>query len=519
LRQFVCTDADVCDGLAFVAELPDLEEVTLRNTQASQALVESLAQSPSLRRLDLAGCPLGAAAVDSLAMFRHLEELSLSDIPLASDRIGQLFGIPRLKALSLDSCGLKDAALADLPQPSTLTSLSLLGNRLSDQCCFRLRQSYPECEILLDNPAQLRNPALVCITPAASLNDIDPFDSQGFLHLSFETEVDEACLRFGRVWGLRSLALEDVSDIGLAALRGAPTLTELVLRPNGEVARPRLTSRGLEVLQTLPRLRKLSVTLPTPVTESLRKVGAARSLEELDLGACTDLGPDSRCLTELPTLRRLSLRGATWRTQCAELAACQTLEHLHMHSTEFRFEQLRGLDPPPALRELSLNCLSFTDEDWAVLCTWREVTSITLNDITGSRVPWAKLLALPRLERVVVDKCEIDVHSDGELPVSSALREINAAGLRLDEPEQERMLCRVAHLPCAVALSCEIKVIKIVHQLGSQREVELIERVGGVDPSRPALDYGSAVPPLSPAEETRRSIIHTWGGKVYVEAK
>jgi hypothetical protein len=81
------------------------------------------------------------------------------------------------------------------------------------------------------------------------------------------------------------------------------------------------------------------------------------------------------------------------------------------------------------------------------------------------------------------------------------------------------MLCRVAHLPCAVALSCEIKVIKIVHQLGSQREVELIERVGGVDPSRPALDYGSAVPPLSPAEETRRSIIHTWGGKVYVEAK
>jgi hypothetical protein len=62
-------------------------------------------------------------------------------------------------------------------------------------------------------------------------------------------------------------------------------------------------------------------------------------------------------------------------------------------------------------------------------------------------------------------------------------------------------------------------VVKIVNQLGDQRKIELIETVGGLDPSRPDVEYESANPPLNPREAARRSVIRTFGGKLYVEAE
>jgi hypothetical protein len=520
LREFVYWHANVNQGLAFLADLPEIESIDVFMSQCGPGFLERLATAPHLRELNLSGCPIGASAVQTLASFPALQALSLMSIDLSDADFGHLLGHPQLQKLDLDDCHLSDASFARLPDHSKLNRLSLLTNQLSDACCQRLRQCLPECEISIDDPIQLRNPELAAAMQTVHQDDVSyEFDEQGFLHVDVESAADEFCQRFGSHWGLISLVLYGASDRALDSLRGSPTLADLRLRHiSDEITNP-IRSDGLAALRTMPRLRRLSLELPEPLGDSLQQLCVLPSLEELDLGPCSDLGRYAASLAEIPKLRRLSLRGCLWRTHCDGLATFKSLEHLQMHSTEFKFEHLKGIAPPPALRELSLYCLPFTDEDWTTLCAWRELTTISLFGMTGSQIPFWRLLALPRVQHVTIDNCQLDLQSDGELPVSSSLKEINVAVLNLGEQEQELILQRMAHVPCAVTISYQIQVVKIVNQLGDQRKIELIETVGGLDPSRPDVEYESANPPLNPREAARRSVIRTFGGKLYVEAE
>lgn len=520
LREFVYWYANVNHGLGFLAGLPEIKSIDVFMSQCGTGVLERLSRAPSLMKLNLSGCPIGASAVQTLANFPALEALSLLNIDLSDADIGLLLRHPHLRRLDLDDCHLSGASFAGLPDHSNLSRLSLLENQLPDACCQRLRQCLPECEIRIDNPVQLRNPQL-----AAAMQSVDQdavsyeFDEQGFLHVEVDSSANEFCNRYGSLWGLISLVLYGASDSALDSLRGAPTLTELSLRSISNEVQCAISDDGLAALRTMPRLRCLSLERPELLGDSLRHLSALPSLEELDLGPGGDLGRYAASLAEIPKLLRLSLRDCLWRTHCAGLAAFKTLKHLHMHTTEFKFEQLKGLAPPPALRELSLYCLPFTDEAWTTLCDWKELTTISLSGMTESRLPLWKLLALPQVEEVIIDNCQLDLHSDRELPIGSSLEKLSVTVTELGESEQELILQRLSQVPCAVTISCEIKVSKIIHQLGDQRKSELIESIGGLDPSRPGVDYESDNPPISPREAARRSIIRTFGGKLYVEAE
>lgn len=520
LREFVYWHANVDQGLAFLAGLPKIESIDVFMSQCGPGVLERLATAPCLRELNLSGCPIGASAVRILANFPALQALSLLYVDLSNADLSFLLRHPHLRKLDLDDCHLTDAAFIHLPDHSKVNRLSLLTNQLSDTCCQRLRQFLPECEIRIDNPIQLQNPLLATAMESVDQDSVTyEFDEQGFLHVEVESQADEFCHRFGSHWGLMSLVLYGASDRGLDSLREAPTLVRLSLRSNSDEIQCTIHSDGLAALRTIPRLRCLSLEVPEPLGDSLKQLSALPSLEELDLGPGGDLGRFAASLAEIPKLRRLSLRGCLWRTHCAGLAAFQTLEQLHMHSTEFRFEQLQGLAPPPALREVSLYSLPFTSEGWTALCTWKELKTISLFGTTGSRIPFWRLLALPQVEHVTIENCQLDLQSDQELLISPALEKISIAVTELGEQAQELILQRMAHVPCAVTISCEIKVVKIINQLGDQRTVELIETVGGLDPSRPHVDYESANHPISPGQTARRSIIRTFGGKLYVEAE
>ena len=520
LREFVYWHANVNQGLAFLADLPEIESIDVFMSQCGPGFLERLATAPHLRELNLSGCPIGASAVQTLASFPALQTLSLLYIDLSDADIGHLLRHPQLRKLDLDDCHLSDASFARLPDHSKLNRLSLLTNQLSDACCQRLRQCLPACEISLDHPIQLRNQQLAVAMQSVDQESVSyEFDEQGFLHVDVESAADEVCHRIGSHWGLMSLVLYGASDRALNSLREAPTLAELWLRPISDEIKNAIRSDGLAVLRTMPRLRRLGLELPEPLGDSLQHLSALPSLEELDLGPCGDLGRYAASLAEIPNLRRLSLRGCLWSTHCAGLAAFKSLKYLQMHSTEFKFEHLKGLAPPPALRELSLYCLPFTDEDLTTLCAWKELTMISLFGMTGSRIPFWRLLTLPRVKHVTIDNCQLDLQSDRQLPISPSLQTISLTVSELGEQEQEMILQRMAHVPCAVTISYDIQVVKIINQLGYQRKIELIERVGGLDPSRPDVDYESANRPMSPREAARRSIIRTLGGKLYVEAE
>jgi Leucine-rich repeat (LRR) protein len=520
LREFVYWYANVDHGLAFLAGLPEIESIDVFMTQCGPGVLERLATAPCLLELNLSGCPIGASAVRILANFPALQALSLLYVDLSDADISLLLRHPHLRKLDLDDCHLTDAAFAHLPDHSKVNRLSLLTNQLSDTSCQRLRQFLPECEIRIDNTIQLRNPLL-----AAAMESVDQdgvsyeFDEQGFLHVEVESEADEFCHRFGSYWGLKSLVLYGASDRGLHSLREAPTLVELSLRPISDEIPCAIHSDGLAALRTMPRLRCLSLEVPEPLGDSLQYLSALPSLEELNLGPGGDLGRYAASLAEIPKLRRLSLRGCLWRSHCAGLAAFKTLEQLQMHSTEFKFEQLKGLAPPPALREVSLYCLPFTDEGWTALCAWKELTTISLSGMTESRLPLWKILALPQVEDVTIDNCQLELQSEHQLPIGSSLEKLSLTVTELGQSDQEKFLQRMSQVLCSVTISCEIKVTKIIHQLGNQRKTELIEMVGGLDPNRPGNDYESANPPISPGEAARRSVIRTFGGKLYIEAE
>jgi len=520
LRQFVCRYANVNHGLAFLAGLPRIASIDLFMSQCGSDVLECLAKAPCLVELNLSGCPIGASDIRTLANFPALQSLSLPYVDLSDADIGLLLRHPYLRTLELNECSLTDSSFARLSDHSKLQRLSLLRNKLSDECCQRLRQCLPACEIRVDNPIQLRNPLL-----SAAMRAVDPdvvsfeFDEQGFLHVEVESEADDFCRRFGSSWGLGSLVLYGASDLALDSLRQAPTLADLSLRTISDESQGGIQSRGLAALCTIPRLKCLSLQLPEPLGDGLRHLSAMHSLEELDLGPSRDLGRSAAFLAEIASLRRLSLRGCVWRTHCADLAEFTTLEELHMHSTEFRFEHLKGLPPPPALHDLSLYCLPFTDEAWRTVCAWKELKTISLSGMTGSRVPLWKLLALAQVREVAIDNCQLDLQSDQELPIGSSLEKLSVTVKDLDEPEQDLILQRLAQVPCAVTLSYEINVTKVIHQLGSQRKIELIEMVGRLDPRRAGVDLESDQLPLSPEEAARRSILRTMGAKLYVEAE
>ena len=520
LREFVYWYANVNHGLAFLAELPEIESIDVFMSQCGPMVLERLATVPCLLELNLSGCPIGASAVQNLANFPALQALSLLYVDVSDADISLLLRHPHLRTLDLDDCHLTDAAFAHLPDHSKVNRLSLLTNQLSDACCQRLRQFLPECEIRIDNPIQLRNPLLAAAMESVYQDGVSyEFDEQGFLHVEVESEADEFCHRFGSYWGLVSLVLYGASDRGLDSLREAPTLVELSLRPISDKISCAIHSDGLAALRTMPRLRCLSLEVPEPLGDSLQYLSALPSLEELDLGPGGDFGRYAASLAKIPKLRRLSLRGCLWCTHCSGLAAFKTLEHLHMHSTEFKFEQLKGLVPPPALREVSLYCLPFTDQGWTALCTWKELTTISLSGMTESRLPLWKILSLPQVEEVTIDNCQLELQSNRELPIGSSLEKLSVTVTELGESEQELILQRMAQVLCKVTISCEIKVAKIIQQLGKQRKIELIEMVGGLDPNRPDVDYQSVNSPISPGEAARRSIIRTFGGKIYVEAE
>ena len=129
------------------------------------------------------------------------------------------------------------------------------------------------------------------------------------------------------------------------------------------------------------------------------------------------------------------------------------------------------------------------------------------------------ILSLPQVEEVTIDNCQLELQSNRELPIGSSLEKLSVTVTELGESEQELILQRMAQVLCKVTISCEIKVAKIIQQLGKQRKIELIEMVGGLDPNRPDVDYQSVNSPISPGEAARRSIIRTFGGKIYVEAE
>lgn len=195
----------------------------------------------------------------------------------------------------------------------------------------------------------------------------------------------------------------ELSDAGVAALAGHPTLVNL------ELAGARIAARGAAALATLTSLRRLRI--PSSAMSDRHAGDLPRGLRSLCLAHCTDIG-DGACRAiarmldlELLDLASTGVTGAGLRA----VVALRHLAHLDLSFLELGDRALTALAGLAGLRGLSIGFAGeVTDR---VIDTLETLPGLEVLDIAGSVITPAgveRLARLPQLRDLGVSDCDPD---------------------------------------------------------------------------------------------------------------
>lgn len=123
---------------AFLADLPHLTYLALRDATVTDAGMGNLAALASLRELRLVGLDITDKGLESLSELDRLEVLWLIDCRIQGPGLRFLADSPSLRELCLDGCDIDNAALSVIAACSTLEELSLDGTRVDNQAASEL---------------------------------------------------------------------------------------------------------------------------------------------------------------------------------------------------------------------------------------------------------------------------------------------------------------------------------------------------------------------------------------------
>jgi penicillin V acylase-like amidase (Ntn superfamily) len=118
--------------LPLLAELPDLEELTLGNPAATDADVRALRGLPKLRGLSLMGAPVGDEALAVMKTLPALRNLNVIGTKITDAGLTHLRGLTALEYLGLKATAVTDAGLADLTSFTGLESINLADTQVTD---------------------------------------------------------------------------------------------------------------------------------------------------------------------------------------------------------------------------------------------------------------------------------------------------------------------------------------------------------------------------------------------------
>jgi uncharacterized protein (TIGR02996 family) len=193
----------------------------------------------------------------------------------------------------------------------------------------------------------------------------------------------------------------ELSDAGVAALAGHPTLASL------ELAGARIAARGAAALGTLTSLRRLRI--PSSAISDRHAGDLPRGLRSLCLAHCTGIGDDACAgIARMPDLELLDL--ASTRVTGAGLRAVLSLRqlaHLDLSFLELGDRALTALAGLAGLRGLSIGFAGeVTDR---VIDTLETLRGLEVLDIAGSAITPAgieRLARMPQLRDLGVSDCD-----------------------------------------------------------------------------------------------------------------
>jgi len=243
------------------------------------------------------------------------------------------------------------------------------------------------------------------------------------LRAAWATDSDMPLLAHMPALRKLDLSLTRISDLGLRALRPAPSITDLNLSFAEQIG-----DEGASAVRNWKHLRRLNLRGTKITDATLEMLAGVQSLESLDVGFAqlTDVGPEHltalnnlrelaiggnkltasglEFLREMPHLTYLDLSGAqrtdsglwsiTLTSQgVAAIATVADLSELNLAGTAISGNGLKTLEPLPKLSRLTLQGCKRVGHDAApVLSSWSGLrwldlsgTSLTAEDIAGIR--------------------------------------------------------------------------------------------------------------------------------------
>ncbi|MBL8786725.1 MAG: hypothetical protein JNJ59_17600 [Deltaproteobacteria bacterium] len=260
LHASAITDA----GLADVAKLVSLRNLSLFNTRITAVGLASIAKLTKLERLDISGTNVGDAGLAALrpSPVRHLSYNTMKGVTKAG--IAALAALPRLLRLDLQFAEI-DGELGELGASKTLEGLGLMSSRISDTGGVALARITTLKDLYIWK-TKITDKTLKALSALKGLRNLyvseTPVTDAGLASLAvlpaLETLWAEktpfgkaASAAFGKHAKIRWLKLDEtqVDDASLAVLGGAPALTTLGLR------KTTVTAAGVDAIKArLPRL-------------------------------------------------------------------------------------------------------------------------------------------------------------------------------------------------------------------------------------------------------------------------
>lgn len=210
------------------------------------------------------------------------------------------------------------------------------------------------------------------------------------------------------------LSLTRISDLGLRALRPAPSIADLNLSFAEQIG-----DEGASAVRNWKHLRRLNLRGTKITDATLEMLGGVQSLESLDVGFAqlTDVGPEH--LTGLNNLRELSLGGN--KLTASGLEFLREMPHLTY------------LDLSGAQRtDSGLWSITLTNEGVEAIATVADLSELNLAGTAISGNGLKKLESLPKLSRLTLQGCKRVGHDAA--PVLSSwgkLRWLDVSGTSL----------------------------------------------------------------------------------------
>ncbi len=158
------------DALASIAIFREIKELDLTGTQVHDQALVVLQQLPKLQSLKLKGTPISSVGMTSLTRIPSLVLLDASNTAVSDEGLNQASAWTNLRYLSLNNTAVTDAAIPHLTTIKTLKGLSLLNTPVTSEGARQLKESLPDCLIVIK--------AEVETGPAAVVDPLRPVPSQ-----------------------------------------------------------------------------------------------------------------------------------------------------------------------------------------------------------------------------------------------------------------------------------------------------------------------------------------------------